>query len=160
GWVGQVLDAHEGGPVVDAVVQVVLPAFPSASGSGAPMLANERVDLAGRFALRGTFPRDAVLRVEAPHHVEVAQPLPPPSELAVAMVSRRRNLLGRMVAFAAREWGSAQPAREPTPDQVARKARSVQDPNASATRARQIEAFARATEQVAFGPGDVDRAAE
>jgi len=160
GWTGHITDAHDGEPLNDATIQVFLPAFPNAAETGARILASATVDDAGRFALRGTFPRGALLRVEAPHHADLEQPLPAPSELSIAMVSRRRHLLGRMVAFAAREWGPSYPGREPTPEQVARRARSTKDPAAHAARARQIEAFARATEQVAFGPGDVDRAAE
>jgi hypothetical protein len=160
GWAGHLVDAHDGKPLKDATVQVFLPAFPNATESGAQILASAGVDDAGRFALRGTFPRGALLRVEAPHHADVEQPLPAPSELFIAMISRRRHLLGRMVAFAAREWGPSHPTREPTPEQVARQARSTRDPASNAARARQIEVFARATEQVAFGPGNVDRAAE
>jgi hypothetical protein len=118
------------------------------------------VDPQGLFALgESAFPPGALLRVEAPRHAAFEERLPAAGEMAIALVSRRRRLLDRMVAFAQREWGPSDQVREPTPDQVAKRARRAVDPTGSA-RGKQIEAYARATERMAYGPTDVDKAAE
>jgi hypothetical protein len=161
GWLASVVDAHDGTPIEGASFAVVLPVFPSAEEpAGQEVLARGTADAAGRFILgEGPFPRGALLQVSSAGHAHVEMPLPPPSELSIAMVSRRRRLLDRLVAFAGREWGD-EARRELTPDQVVRKVRRAAEPPASAGRSRQIEAFARATESAAFGPTDVDEPTE
>jgi hypothetical protein len=172
GWLATLVDAHDGTPIQGVSFVVLLPGFPM-SRAGGPrraasatepdgqeVLAEGTSDTDGHFTLAGgPFPRGALLRLSAPRHADVEMPLPPPSELSIAMVSRRRRLLDRMIAFAAREWGE-ESRREPTPDQVVRRARGSGEPTSSAGRAAQIEAFARATESAAFGPANVDQAAE
>jgi hypothetical protein len=163
GWAGVVFDAHEGAPIRGAAIAVVLAGFPGADGStGTRVLAERIADDAGQFALaEPAFPRGALLRISAPTHGPIEIPLPPPSDLSIAMVSRKRNLLERVVKFALREWGAWDDSRrDPTPDQVARRARREADPIASDGRAKQIEAYARATESAAFGPGTVDASTE
>jgi hypothetical protein len=161
GWIGQVVDAHDGQAVRNARVRVIVRTFPGPSDPGAHVLADLLADAAGGFSLPAAqFPREAQLHVEAPWHIVVEQPLPPPHELIVAMISRRRGLLDRMVTFATREWGISQVGREPTPDQVARRARRGYDAPTAGARARQIEVWAAATEHAAYGPGDVDESTE
>ena len=63
----------------------------------------------------------------------------------------RRRLLDRLVAWAAREWGPWQGAREPTPDQIAARARLARG-KLGGERAGEVEAWARAVEWTAFGP--------
>ena len=161
GWIVRAVDAHDGTPVEGVSFAVVLRVFPSATEpAGQEVLARGTGDAAGRFTLAGgPLPRGAILRLWARGHADVEMPLPPPSELSIAMISRRRHLLDRLVAFAAREWGD-EARREPTPDQVVRRARRAVDPPSTGGRVREIEAFARATEAAAFGPAQVDETAE
>ena len=70
-------------------------------------------------------------------------------ELRIALVTRKRKLLERLVAWA-RRMGSPYDARpEPTPGHVRRAAKDGQ-----------VAGWAAAVEQAAFGGGDVDERVE
>jgi hypothetical protein len=159
GWSGKVIDAHDGRPIEGAIVSIVVPAFPGSSAHPAGA-AEVITNGAGEFAIP---PRSAggaaSLRVRAERHATFEQPLPPPSEISVPMVARRRRLLERLVAWASREWGPWQGGREPTPDQVAVRARRARE-RLGPERAAEVEAWARAVEWTAFGRAEVDETAE
>ncbi|HKQ71565.1 MAG TPA: hypothetical protein VJT73_19605, partial [Polyangiaceae bacterium] len=166
GWTGRVADAHDGYPVRKAKVSIVLPAFPGALPN-AGTLAETVTDYDGRFAVDAKAARGgAAIRVEAPWHCTFEQALPPPSELAIPMLARKRRLVARLVEWAAAEWGPWGTGREPTPRQVAarvfRKAggsRGAKDDPAVA-RAAAVRTWAEAVESAAYGPDGVDEETE
>lgn len=146
GWTGRLHDAHEGTPVAGARVAVERPGF-------------ERIEVLegtvtrpdGTFALAAlqTVPGD-VLVAEGPLHAALRRPLPPPGELDVALVLRRRALLDRLVAWA-RARGRPFDARpEPTPAQVRR----------AAVGEFAVARWADAVERAAYGGAVVDARAE
>jgi hypothetical protein len=159
GWEGRVIDAHDGGPLGGAQVSIVVPSFPGADGRTNE--ASATTNSAGRFVL--AFAKNgagAILRVRAPWHIPFEQPLPPPCEVSILMVSRRRHLLDRLVEWATREWGPWQGTHEPTPREVATRARRVARESQEPDGARDVESWARAVEGTAFGRADVDESAE
>ena len=74
--------------------------------------------------------------------------MPPPGHLLLSLVSRRRTILGRFVAWTRgdAEWG---PAREPTPGEVARRAGRPE-----------VSAWAKAVDEAAFGPDPLSETKE
>ncbi len=161
GWTGRVFDAHETHALAGAQVSIVVKSFPGADGDRS-IGARTVTDAAGHFELRPEpITGKAVIRIEAPLHATLEQALPPPSELSIPLIARRRKLLDRLVAWAAAEWGAWDGAREPTPEQVAgRAARRPARGTAGVDRAAAVETWARAVESTAFGPGAVDEQAE
>jgi hypothetical protein len=137
----------------------VVPSFPGsvdATNTGPEAVTNA----AGLFTLDPfSLGGKAVLRVRAPWHATIEHALPAPSELSIPMVARRRRLLDRLVAWASREWGPWQGAREPTPGQIASRAKLASD-KLGAERSAEVEAWARAVERTAFGRAGVDESAE
>jgi hypothetical protein len=157
GWSGRVVDAHDTYPIDGAIVSIVVPAFP---GSPERPSAEVVTRADGSFAIaRMPVTGKPFLRVRAPRHATFEQPLPPPSLVSIPMVARRRRLLERLVAWAAREWGPWHGAREPTPEQVASHAKRTRD-RLGAERAAEVEAWARAVEWTAYGRAEVDERAE
>jgi hypothetical protein len=157
GWSGHVVDAHDAYPLEGAIVSIVVPSFP-----GSPERPSAEVVTRddGSFAIAPmTISGSALLRVRAPWHATFEQPLPPPSEVSIPMVARRRRLLDRLVAWASREWGPWRGAREPTPDQVAAHAKSTRG-RLGSERAAEVEAWARAVEWTAYGRANVDEHVE
>ncbi|MBN2192950.1 MAG: Ig-like domain repeat protein [Polyangiaceae bacterium] len=145
GWHGRVLDAHLGTPVAEAQLALVSPSF-----TGIRVLARDTTDATGLFHLDAVpeVPEGSRLRVEAEWHSALERPVPGPSQLVVNLVTRRRALLDRLVAWAERlgrpwSWGA-----EPTPGHVARLARE--------RGAKEIDTWARAVEAAAFGREPVD----
>lgn len=147
GHSGTVIDAHEGSAIAFARVTLERPSF-----ADREVLAAAETDGGGRFELAFVPPHPGdVLRIEAPYHVDHEQVVPPPGELRVALVSRRRALLSRLVRWARRRGAPIDRLRpEPTPSHVARSASG--DPA--------VAAWANATERAAFGPEPVDRERE
>jgi hypothetical protein len=172
GWSGRVFDAHDRFPLAGAQVSIVVKGFPGKAADGDAVAgatdaqravrAHTVTDDAGRFVLASGPSIDrAVLRIEAPLHATLEQPLPAPSELSIPLVARRRRLLDRLVEWAHAEWGAWDGARDPTPGQVAGRAtRRAARGSVSAERAAAVETWARALESTAFGPAAVDEQAE
>jgi len=142
GWRGVVSDAHEGTPIVAARLAIVAPSF-EGDGVIAEIITDER----GAFALEAAHRSDARLVVESPLHSAYEQALPPPSMLGVALVTRRRALLDRLVRWARRQGAPYDGSPEPTPGHVRRVA--------ARGSAAEIEAWARRVENVAYGPEPV-----
>ncbi len=145
GWRGHVLDAHDGTPIGAATVLLRLPAF---DGKGVLRTTQSAND--GSFAIEG-IPNagpGAALEVRAAWHTALAAPMPPPGNLVLSLVSRRRTLLGRFAGWARgdAEWGRR---REPTPGEVARQAARAE-----------ISTWARAVDEAAFGPDPLSEAKE
>lgn len=147
GYRGVVVDAHDGAPIARAELTIVVPSF-EGSGIAARALADED----GAFVLEPSDPHavrgDARLVVEAEHHARYEEALPPPSTLSVALVTRRRALLERLVKWARRQGAPYDAPPEPTPGHVRRAAARAQ--------AETVEAWARRVEAAAFGPAAVD----
>lgn len=147
GWSGVVLDAHEGSPIGGAVVEITLPSL----RPEAPRLTAES-DAEGRFtlsALPGPVPEGARLRVSAPLHTEVERPLPPQGRVEIAMSSRRRTLLRRLVRWARAMGPPWNRDAEPTPREIA---------NVALRRGHAETAhWAEAIEAAVFGASIVDR---
>ncbi len=147
---GRVVDAHDGTPVARARVSVQVPSFP---GIPLQVVVSVFADDAGEFAfdLETAPPQEAELVVEAPLHVDLRQKLPAGGVLEIAVVSRRRKLLERLVGWARRRGPPYDVRPEPTPGQVRRAAESGNPA---------VAEWAGAVEQAAFDAGDVDAGVE
>lgn len=147
GWRGHVVDAHEGHPVRNGRVWVERGAF-----DGRSVLASVGTDAEGAFVLphiEGLVGSEQ-MSVEAPLHARLVQPLPPAGQLSIALVLRRRALLGRMVTWARRRGRPFDLKPEPTPGHVRRAAADD----------FQTARWADAIERAVFGQGDVDARTE
>jgi len=145
GWRGQVLDAHDGTPIADALVLLRLPAF-DASG----VLRSARTDTRGAFVLEGVESAGpgAALEVRAPFHTPLAAPMPPPGTLVLSLTSRRRTLLTRFVEWAVHDGGWERHG-EATPGEVARR-----------TDRDEVAVWASALDEAAFGPDPLSETKE
>lgn len=145
-WTGRVVDAHDLSPIARARIVVE-----HASFGQRELAASSFADDEGRFVIEpARVLEDARLVVEGPFHASVQRKMPPPGELEIALVSRKRAILDRLVAWA-RARGRPFDARpEPTPAHVKRAAGD----DLRAAR------WAEAVERAAFAPGDVDATAE
>lgn len=146
GWKGIVTDAHDGSPIEHAHLRILAN---SLTPSGAEVVADTFSDNMGSFAIEIDFIEGARLVVDGDLHAEHEQALPPPSVLRVALVTRRRALLDRLVRWAKARGGSYDSTREPTPGHVRRVASRAQ--------ATEIESWARQLERAAFGDAPVTR---
>lgn len=118
GWRGRVVDAHDGTPVPHARVSFERPGFDG------DQLLTATTDAEGRFELP---PPDAVrtgdrLRAEGPLHGALVQAAPPSGELRIALMTRKRALLDRLVAWARQRGRPFDGPPEPTPEHVRRAA--------------------------------------
>lgn len=147
GWTGRVVDAHEGTPVRGARVWIERGTF-----EGRSVLASVETDADGRFALAGigAIAGDESIVVEARLHSRLAQDLPAPGEIAIAIAQRRRTILARLVKWARRRGPPFDARPEPTPGHVRRAA------SGELGTAR----WADAVERAVFGPGEIDARAE
>jgi hypothetical protein len=118
GWTGRVFDAHDGTPVEGALVSIERPGF-----TGKERIAYAATDTLGAFRLEHFETREGDrLSVEGPLHAELAQPVPPSGELAIALVLRKRALLDRLVDWAKKRGKPFDGPPEPTPGHVRRTA--------------------------------------
>lgn len=143
GWRGSVVDAHEGTAVRGARVWVERGTF-----DGRTVLASVGADAHGSFELPHIegLVGDEQMAVEAPLHARLVQPLPPAGELSIALVLRRRALLGRLVGWARKRGRPFDVKPEPTPGHVRRAAADD----------FQTARWADAVERAVFGGGEVD----
>lgn len=148
GWKGTVVDAHDGTPIQGASVELLGVGFDAEH-----LIAGSITDAEGEFALPGGGGTKTPLRIRitARLHSALTCPAPPEGRIAVALVTRRRNLLSRLARWADRQ-GPGKPPIEPTPAQIAR--------NAEHDQRRNIAEWARAVEHAAFGPEAVDEPRE
>lgn len=142
GWRGNVSDAHETTPVAGAEVSLFGPPPERA------LLVRTTTDAEGHFELPGADGADLVFSASSPWHSEFTCPAPPHGRLRVDLVSRRRNLLTRLVRWAERRGPMGRGLGEPTPAEVVRQARRSKRPD--------VAEWAGAVEQTAFGPAPVD----
>ncbi len=144
-WSGVVVDAHDGTPIERVRVAIEAPSF------GANALASTFTDERGRFTLEASTapPPGSRLVAEGPLHAALARPLPRGGELEIALVSRKRRVLERLVAWAKRRGPPFDQRPEPTPAQVRKAAGS--SPEA---------AWADAVERAAFDDAPVDARVE
>lgn len=147
GWRGTVVDAHDGSPIAGAKLAIVAPAF---AGDGT--VARAASDDHGAFTLEGAHRNDARLVVTSPDHTTHEQALPPPSVLRVALVTRRRAVLERLVRWARQRGAPFDGTPEPTPGHVRRAAARAS--------AAEVEVWAGRVEQAAYGPDGVDEELE
>jgi hypothetical protein len=146
GWRGSVRDAHDDVPI-EATLTIVVPGF-----EGHQVITRVHSDPNGAFSIDAGVPRGARLVIESDLHATHEQALPEPSVLRIALVSRRRALLERLVGWARRSGPPFDAAKEPTPGHVRRVA--------SRSGAREIARWAGELEQAAYGPGPVTREVE
>lgn len=147
GWRGTVTDAHDGSPIAGAELAIIAPAF---QGDGT--IARVTTDERGAFVIEATHRSDARLVVTAKEHASFEQALPPPSVLRVALVTRRRAVLERLVRWAKQKGAPFDGTPEPTPGHVRRAAA-----RASAV---DVETWAGRIEEAAYGAVHVDEALE
>lgn len=150
GWTGKVVDAHEGTPVYRARVWIDRGTF-----EGRSRLVAFETGADGRFKLPSIGPvaGDETIHAEARLHTRLSQALPPPGEIQIAIVQRKRALLANLVAWAKRRGAPYDIRPEPTPGHVRRHAQH--DPReAGAVK------WASAVEAAVFGPGEVDERRE
>lgn len=148
GWRGVVVDAHEGTPVGGAQLSIVVPSF---QGDG--VIAKAVADEQGHFSFEPATVRDGRLVVRAELHSTHQQALPPPSALHVALVTRRRAILDRLVRWAKGQGSPFDGPSEPTPGHVRRAAARL---NAhEGERWTPVEKWAAQVETSAYGPDPV-----
>jgi hypothetical protein len=143
-WSGRVLDAHDRAIIAGAEVLVERGGF-----TDAELVSHVVTDDDGAFVLPpfSSRPGDHLV-VQGRLHAELRQPLPQAGQLSIQLVSRRRALLDRLIAWArARLRDNAR--LEPTPAQVKRRAHDFE-----------VKRWAEATERAVFGPEEVDAVAE
>jgi hypothetical protein len=142
GWTGRVADAHDGTVIARARVAVERRGFDRVD-----VVVETTSDAGGRFALPpiDVRPGDDLV-AEAPLHAKLRNPLPQTGELAIALISRRRAVLDRLVAWARSQGAPYVAAPDATPGHVQRAAGS----DAGVAR------WARAVEEAAFGAAVVD----
>lgn len=151
GWSGSITDAHDGQPIAGAIVQLLLPSFRDGD-STAPAATS---DARGEFelpALHDPLPEGARLRIWAPLHSEVERPLPPYGRVSVAMTSRRRAVLRRLVRWARSLGAPWLRGGEPTPGEIAELAARRGDPRTAR--------WAEGVQAAAYGQVPVDEAVE
>ncbi len=139
GWSGLVLDAHDGRPVPDALVELQLPSF----GGIAPAV-SARTASDGCFSLKHTpIPEGTRIRVSARLHAPFQRPVPPPGTLKISLVTHRRQILKAFVAWVRGTGRSLRLGEDPTPRELYQKATTLDAP--------EIARWALETERTAFG---------
>lgn len=142
GWTGVVLDAHDRAPIAGAVVTVVARDF-----VGERKLAEHTTGADGRFSFTFAAAPQQTLVVEAPLHARIERALPRHGRLRIALTSRRRLLIDRLLTTA-RRMGLWPSVTEPTPGQLAEVFEEQQRAGAAQ--------WAKAVERAAFGHRPID----
>jgi hypothetical protein len=145
-WAGRVVDAHDGTPIEAVRVAIERPGFQSKE-----TLASTFTGKNGSFVLEEIpLVSGTMLNAEGPLHSLFERPLPEPCMLEIALVSRKRRVLDRLVEWARRRGPPFDGRPEPTPLQV-RRAAGADDRTAK---------WAKAVEEAAFDDVDVDARVE
>jgi hypothetical protein len=148
GWRGVVRDAHDQSPIRDALVAIV-----TEEPDGPRAIARTTSNDEGLFELPDvTANGETRFVVSARWHATLKVKLPPHGKLEVDLVTRRRQLVARFVAWATREGHGAKGRSEPTPGEVRQDARRVRRPD--------VIEWANAVEEAAYGPDPVDERVE
>jgi hypothetical protein len=148
GWRGVVRDAHDEAPIRDALVAIV-----TEEAEGARAIVRTTTTDEGLFELPDvTAEGETRFVVSARWHATLKVKLPPHGRLEVDLVTRRRQLVARFVAWASREGHGAKGRSEPTPGEVRQAARHARRPD--------VIDWANAVEAAAYGPEPVDEPAE
>jgi hypothetical protein len=146
-WRGSVHDAHGDGPIAGADIELLEP------GRERRVAARARADDAGRFELvPPADPAGMLLAASAPFHSELISPVPDFGVVRIGLVTRRRQLLGRLTRWASIKPSFGRGRAEPTPADVERHARRG--------RHDEVADWAHAVEAAAFGPLAVDEQTE
>jgi hypothetical protein len=145
-WNGRVVDGHEGTAIAGARIALERPGFERVE-----VVAEASSDADGVFALSPAEvrPGDRLVAEGLLHGVHRV-PAPPFGEVRVALVSRRRALLDRLVGWARRKGRPYDAHPEPTPGHVQRMAR----PGDAA------RAWAEAVERAAYSGAPIDAQGE
>ncbi len=145
-WTGRIVDGHDGTPVSEARVTIERPGFDRAE-----IVASATSDADGAFVLApvGIEPGDHLV-AEGALHTPLRVSVPPFGEIRVALVSRRRALLERLVGWARRKGRPYDARPEPTPGHVQRMSRTGEP----------IRAWAEAVERAAYSGESIDAARE
>lgn len=147
-WKGTVVDAHDG--QVLAGVKIIVRA-PTLEGDG--VLHETITDAHGMFAFDlAERPDSAELVTYAATHSEERKALPAGGTLRIALITRRRALLRRFVSWARIRGRPYDNKPDPTPSHVREAAELHQRP--------EVVEWAKAVEDAAFGPGEVDEPLE
>ncbi len=141
-WKGRVVDGHDGAPIAGVRVTVERPGFERAE-----IVADTTSGADGTFFLAPpqVAPGDRLVAEGRLHGVHRA-PAPPFGEVRIALVSRRRALLDRLVGWARRKGRPYDVHPEPTPGHVQRMARAGDG----------ARAWAEAVEHAAYSGDAVD----
>jgi hypothetical protein len=143
-WKGTVVDAHEGTALRNVAVVV---RAPSLEDDGT--LLEVVTDAEGRFEFAlDARPDGAELVASSKSHAEERKALPAGGTLRIALITRRRALQRRLVQWAKLRGRPYDAKPEPTPAHV-RQAAIIKDRG-------EVETWASAVEEAAFGPGGVD----
>lgn len=142
GWRGSVHDAHDDAPVPGAVLTIVT------AGVERRVLARATAGDDGTFELPSVDDPGVLFIASAPWHSELSCPAPPHGRIRVDLMSRRRNVLARLVRWAERRGPMGRGQGEPTPHDVEQHARRA--------RRQEIADWASAVENTAFGVAPVD----
>jgi hypothetical protein len=117
GWRGTLTDVHDGRPVSGARVTASLPSMrEEALGVSTISDAHGRYELP---PLLEPIPEGAQLTIASRLHSDFQRPLPPQGRVDVALTSRRRALLARLVRWARAAGPPWHRASEPTPGEIA-----------------------------------------
>jgi hypothetical protein len=146
GWIGRVVDAHDGTAVPGARVSIQRRGFERVE-----TIASAVTNETGRFELAGAawLPHDDLV-AEGHAHAELRRRVPPTGELQIALVLRKRALLERLIRWTRRRGKPFDAWPEPTPDQVRRAAGGEVG----------VIRWAEAVERAAYGGGRIDREAQ
>ncbi len=148
-WSGCVIDAHDGHAIAGARVRVVVPTFVELD-----TVVEELTDDEGRFGFEVDAAQKGLrLLVHSAYHAQIDKPLPPPSDVVINLVSRRRLLLDRLVKWARRSGRPWHRDPEPTPGHIERVANKQQGADA-------VARWAQSVQLRAFGPDPVNEQTE
>jgi hypothetical protein len=147
-WKGTVVDAHEGSPLPGAEVLVRAPTL-----EGTDVLVSLVTDARGMFAFDlPSPPEGAEILARSSTHSEERKALPAGGTLRIALVTRRRALVRRLVDWARARGKPYDVAPEPTPAHVGHVGTEHARP--------EVQSWASAVERAAFGPDEVDASVE